>query len=245
MILILLDHFFLLIYETPVRFYPPAVKLISPAEGETVERGKPFTVCWKTLTANPAASSHKLEYSSGGNFQLLATLSGSAKAYDWNVPGEKIANAQLRITISEASRSGAATTIFKIDDKDKVPPTVRFLNPLGGERFNQGDNIMITWSSTDNIGVTSQDLTFSTDGGATFNNTLATGLNGSVQSFAFSIPNSLETSKARLRLSVRDEAGNTNQAMTSDFQIQKPVPVDKEAPFVKFNSPIGGEKFSQ
>ncbi|MEW6734477.1 MAG: Ser-Thr-rich GPI-anchored membrane family protein [Acidobacteriota bacterium] len=88
------------------------------------------------------------------------------------------------------------------------------LNPLGDEQFNQGDNLMITWSSSDNVRVTSQDLTLSTDGGNTFPNTIAFGLDGATQSFAFTIPTSLETTRARLRLIVRDAANNMAQTIT-------------------------------
>jgi hypothetical protein len=119
---------------------------------------------------------------------------------------------------------------------------VRFISPLGGEMFNNGDMLAISWSSSDNVAVTSQDLALSTDGGQTFPLTVANGLNGAAQSFSFSIPNDIQTTQARLRLIVKDAAGNMAQAITAaDFQIQPAAPPpDTQAPVVSISSPASG-----
>jgi len=86
---------------------------------------------------------------------------------------------------------------------------------------------MASWVSRDNVAVTSQDLTLSVDGGQTFSNTIASGLGGSAQSFTVSLPN-IEVADARLRLTVKDAAGNMGQAISQGFRIQRAA--DTEAP---------------
>ncbi|MBK7994776.1 MAG: hypothetical protein IPK14_15760 [Blastocatellia bacterium] len=84
-------------------------------------------------------------------------------------------------------------------------------------------------------------MSLSTDGGATFTTTLATGLPGSTQSFNFAIPMTLETNQARLRLIVRDAAGNMSQAITANnFRIQSAV--DNVAPTVTISQPTTNQQ---
>lgn len=119
---------------------------------------------------------------------------------------------------------------------DNQVPTVRFLSPLGGERFSSGDNLMISWAATDNVGITAQDLALSTDGGVTFPVAIETRLSGALQSFAYKIPDNVQTPDARLRLIVRDAAGNSAQAITpADFAIL-PAP-DRQAPAITIINP--------
>ncbi|MEW6737352.1 MAG: Ser-Thr-rich GPI-anchored membrane family protein, partial [Acidobacteriota bacterium] len=232
----------------------PTVQVISPQLNEIVQRGKPFTIRWQTTSGGFVVSTHIIELSTDGgqNFSTIMfadDLFGTAQEFQWNVPNQIINNARIRITaLDVGGRVGTKTSeIFSIGDRppdpvDNQPPTVRFLNPLGGERFNQGDNLTITWSSSDNVRVTSQDLTLSTDGGNTFPNTIATGLDGATQSFAFTIPTSIETTRARLRLIVRDAANNMAQTITpADFQIQPVVVPDTQAPTITISNPTAGQ----
>ena len=49
-------------------------------------------------------------------------------------------------------------------------PVVAVTSPDGGETWKAGSTHAITWSATDAVGVTSVDLAYSTDGGASFPN---------------------------------------------------------------------------
>ncbi|MEW6737191.1 MAG: hypothetical protein AB1489_38255 [Acidobacteriota bacterium] len=232
----------------------PSIQVVTPQPSEIVQRGKPFTIRWQTTNGGFIIGKHILEISTDGgqNFNTILfadNLRGTAQEFQWNVPNQIISSAQIRITAFDVGgRVGTKTSeIFSIGDRppdpvDNQPPTVRFLNPLGGERFSQGDNLMITWSSSDNVRVTSQDLTLSTDGGNTFSTTIASGLDGTTQSFAFTIPTSLETTRARLRLIVRDGANNMAQTITpADFQIQPVVVPDTQAPTITISNPTAGQ----
>jgi hypothetical protein len=83
-------------------------------------------------------------------------------------------------------------------------------------------------------------LSLSTDGGQSFPISIASSLIGSAQSFVYAIPNELTTDRGRFRLSVRDAAGNSAQAVTAaDFQIKSPTPPpDIEAPAIVISKPM-------
>jgi hypothetical protein len=85
-------------------------------------------------------------------------------------------------------------------------PTVTVVSPNGGERFHLGDQMTIEWTATD---AASQDILLSIDKGKTFNVTIAAGLPGNVRSFNWTIPADAWPGKGRIRIVVRDSAGNT------------------------------------
>lgn len=58
---------------------------------------------------------------------------------------------------------------------DAEPPQVAVTNPLGGEVFYVDSEEAIEWVATDNVGVDSVSIYYSTDGGYTFPYTVATG----------------------------------------------------------------------
>lgn len=225
---------------------PPQINITLPSNGTAIQRNKPYTVKWNTTKGSANIALHKLEISfDGGNtFSTIeSNISGTAQEFLWT-PTRNANSAQLRITaVDNVARTASSLSgTFSISDNAPPPPmdtqapTVRFLNPLGGETFAPGDNLMITWSSADNVGVSSQDLSLSTDGGATFPITIANGLTGTTQSFSYSLPSTLQTNSGRLRLVVRDAAGNSAQTVTpANFNVQ--APIDTQAPVVTIAQP--------
>lgn len=106
---------------------------------------------------------------------------------------------------------------------DTQPPTLRLVSPNGGEVVKAGQNLTIQWQSSDNTGVVSHDILLSSDEGATYTKTIATGLPGNIQSFDFLIPlQQPKTKRARIRVMATDVAGNKNQAESArNFKIKK------------------------
>lgn len=103
---------------------------------------------------------------------------------------------------------------------DATPPTVSLTSPVGGETWKAGSIHSITWTASDNVGVTSVDLAWSTDGGATYPNSLATGLANS-GSFSWTVPNTPGTAN-RVRATAHDAAGNTGTgASGANFTIDR------------------------
>jgi len=103
---------------------------------------------------------------------------------------------------------------------DVTAPAVAVTSPDGGETWKAGSSHAITWSATDAVGVTSVDLAYSTDGGATFPNALASGIANS-GSWSWTVPN-LPTGTARVRVLARDAAGNAGRdSSAADFTIDR------------------------
>lgn len=90
---------------------------------------------------------------------------------------------------------------------DTTAPVVTVTAPNGGEQLPAGSTFTITWMANDNVGIVSQDVLLSTDGGANFGTVIASGLGGTVRSFVFTVP-MLNTGTAQVRIVARDGAGN-------------------------------------
>jgi len=98
-------------------------------------------------------------------------------------------------------------------------PSAHVLSPAGGEVLAWGATHDITWSSTDDGSVTSIDLLYSTDGGLTFPETIATGLADSGR-YSWTVPSSLATDEARVKVVAHDDASNSVEAVSAaDFRV--------------------------
>src|SRR5207244_12372513 len=105
---------------------------------------------------------------------------------------------------------------------DNQAPAVSVLAPNGGESLVVGSTFTITWTATDNTGVANVDLAYSTDGGATYPNVIATGIANS-GSFAWTVPNTPNTT-ARVRVSAHDVVcSSASDASDANFTIRDPI----------------------
>jgi hypothetical protein len=100
---------------------------------------------------------------------------------------------------------------------DLAAPVVTLSAPAGGESWKAGSTHAITWTATDNVGVTAIDLAYSTDGGATFPYAIATGITNSGTT-PWSVPNTPGVA-TRVRVTAHDLAGNTGLASGGNFTI--------------------------
>ena len=227
----------------------PSVKTSSPSANDTFVSGQEVKIKWQTTIAQQSYSlaSHRVELSTDGG-QTFSAITGAeqlpptAQEFSWTVPNIEVTNkAQIRVsTVDLGARRASDNTgnfsIIKMVTGDSQVPTVSFLSPKGNEQFTAGDMLQINWMSSDNVGVTSQDLSLSIDGGTTFPITIASGLTGITQSFSFPIPETLSSNQTRLRLVVKDAAGNMAQTVTpANFTIKESV--DSTAPTVTISSP--------
>ncbi|MFN8547163.1 MAG: T9SS type A sorting domain-containing protein [Candidatus Eisenbacteria bacterium] len=113
------------------------------------------------------------------------------------------------ITVFTPAPAGGTSNpqVFTVNSPDNIAPTVTLTSPNGGEVWKAGSSHNITWTANDNTGVTAVDLAWSSDGGATFPNVIATGLTNS-GSFAWTVPNA-PTGTARVRATARDANSNS------------------------------------
>jgi len=88
-----------------------------------------------------------------------------------------------------------------------LAPTAYLKEPNGGLVLTPGQQYPITWITDDDVGATSVDLLLSTDGGATFPTTIASG-QPPLGSFTWTVP-ATPASSARVRVVAHDGDGNT------------------------------------
>ncbi len=119
--------------------------------------------------------------------------------------------------------------------QDTEDPQVTVTAPDGGEVWSEGTTYDITWNATDNVGVTSIDILLSTDGGATFPTTIATGeANDGIYPWLVNVS---PTTTARVKVIAYDAAANDGED-TSDANF---TIADGTDPSVTVASPDGGE----
>lgn len=102
---------------------------------------------------------------------------------------------------------------------DHVLPAVAVTSPNTAVTLDIGATHDITWTASDGSGVTAVDLAYSTDGGATFPNVIATGL-ANTGSYGWTVPNDPSTT-ARVRVTAHDPFANQGTDVSDvDFTIQ-------------------------
>jgi hypothetical protein len=111
------------------------------------------------------------------------------------------------------------TTILTITDRDtsndpglsdSAAPQVVVTSPNKGELVDTGSSFTITWFAADNTGVTRQDISLSTDGGASFN-PIVTGLAGNVNQYSWLAPLVPNNQTAKVRVTAYDAACNSSR----------------------------------
>gem|GEM_PF-3179369 len=118
---------------------------------------------------------------------------------------------------------------------DVVPPVATLTGPVGGETFSNCNPIPVTWTATDNVGVTVVDLLYSADSGATWQ-PIASGLSNT-GSYAWDA-GGLTGSNVRVKVKARDAAALQGVGTSaSDFTIGP----DAVQPAVTVVAPNGGE----
>ncbi len=118
----------------------------------------------------------------------------------------------LAFGLEGVTTASAQDTIMKrclewiVDEwPDTEQPSVSLIAPNGGEEFAGNDVVEITWSASDNVGVTSISILRSWDGGVTFPDSIASE-EPNDGSFMWTIPDSTNGT-SRVRVIAEDAAG--------------------------------------
>ncbi len=201
----------------------PAVAVTSPTGGENWLTGSAHNITW-AASDNVGVTSVDLAYSTNGGAtfpNVIATGIANSGTYAWTVPGSATSSARVRVTAHDAAGNVGADSShanFSFVTPEVIPPTVTVTSPVGGESWGAGTQHAVTWTASDNVGVTSVDLAYSLDGGASFASPIATGL-ANTGSFNWTLPGVL-SSTARVRVTAHDAAGNVGaDSSHADFAI--------------------------
>ncbi len=119
-------------------------------------------------------------------------------------------------SVVEAGVDDFILTSFPVQ-ADSQSPVVNLVTPNGGESYAVGATVAVEWNQSDDIGVVQVEILLSTNGGASFDQVLASGpLNGTFD-WELSTP---AGNQNRLKVVCHDSAGNSTEAVSAaDFTI--------------------------
>ena len=173
---------------------------------------------WYGISLEQADGLYELERNiNGGNAgDFYSFQSGFSTFTSGSVP-----NTSSYYTTYSCSGLAAATNITESGGNitlnltpDAVAPTVTVIKPNGGEIFFVAGTDTIRWTASDNLGVDSVNIYYSTDGGSTFPYTIATReANDGVYVWT-GIPNN-PSSTARVKVVAYDAAQNQGSDMSN------------------------------
>jgi subtilisin family serine protease len=224
----------------------PVVTVSAPNGAEVLTAGTSTNIMW-IATDNIAVTTVDLYYStdSGATFpNVIATGEANDSTYAWTVPATATAAARVKVVAHDAAANTGedqSDADFTILLPDVTPPMVTVLTPNGAENLLVGSSFDVTWTATDSAGVTTVDLSYSVDGGATFPNVIATG-EANDGTYSWTVP-ATATTAARVKVVAHDAAMNSGEDQSdADFTIRLP---DTTPPTVTVTAPNGGESIQE
>ena len=145
------------------------------------------------------------------------------------------ANEAFALTLFNVSGAAAGDTVAAgaiTNDDDCTPPTVTVTAPNGGEAWAPATSQVITWTATDNVGVTRIDIDLSRDNGVTYEQLSAGEVNDGTFTWTVTAPT---TTFARVRVVASDAGGNSaNDVSDGSFAIVNPTGGVGDGPVTAF-----------
>ncbi len=151
---------------------------------------------------------------------ILTTNDKTAlSVYQTAMPNHEIIQVDCAAIIPQA---GAIHCIMK--HVPAVPtPFVEILSPDGGELLEAGQNHEIKWIANDEGDISSVDIYYSTDGGSTYPNIIATGETHDGY-YTWSVPAEAVSSACKIKIIAHDDDTNTNEDVSNaDFTVTGPL----------------------
>jgi len=182
---------------------------------------------WYGISVEQADGQYSLELgTSSGYWQdFYSSVTGKATFDDTTTP-----NSSSYYSHYSCTGLAAASNIQEVGQNvvmdltpDSFAPTVTVSSPNGGESYEGGTMQTITWSASDNLGVNYVDIVLSTDGGATYPDTVATG-EANDGSYDWNVP-PVDSDNCYIKVIAYDDAQNPgSDESDSAFSIETPVP---------------------
>lgn len=161
---------------------------------------------WMNTATNGGTTGAMVAHSTYGTGRIVF-VSDSSPADDGTGSSGTVFNGWAEVADSLIFLNGTLWATRTGGAADVTPPSVTLTSPVGGESWGVASVHNATWTATDNVGVTTVDLAYSTDGGATYPNAIATGLTNT-GTYAWTIP-ALLSNTVRVRVTARDAAANS------------------------------------
>ena len=212
-----------------VEDFVPFVSVLSPNGGEAWGVGELHDIAWQISEPAYAESVNVyLSIDGGIIWQGLATGVKGDSSIEWEIPN---AISDLCLVRVEAYRDGVP---FSVDGSDGIfsivdntPPSVSVIFPNGGETFQAGDTCVISWTASDNVGVTDVNILFSTTGGYQWISIAMGETNNS--EYEWIIPN-IPSEMCLVKIQAFDAARNSSEDVSDSlFTIYDPTGVADDA----------------
>ena len=203
---------------------PPTVTVTAPATGAIWYSPSTSTIGWTQTDNVPGSLTTTLYYSTDGGANWLLITSGSyaqgANTYAWTVPSIPTStNCKIKITaadIESPANTGTGYSGTFTINTCATTPSVTVCSPNGGESWTGTATQSITWTASDSPDATARmtyTISYSTDGGATYPNLIATLTNQAQCSsctctYYWALPNITNT-QYKVRIIATDPCGNT------------------------------------
>jgi hypothetical protein len=190
------------------------LNIISPNGGETWVVGESHNIIWER---KGSTGNIKLEYSPDGFTDesqtkvINAFLPAADSRYNWVVPDA--ISARVKVRISDVSDRAIGDVS---DGSFTIKGALQLTSPNGGEVLTVEESFPITWKVVGSIGEVR--LEYSTDGGITYHNVIKEGLEASLGSYSWIVPDSIGK---QLRVWISDTSDDTVfDYSDDDFEIK-------------------------
>ncbi|NUN07635.1 MAG: T9SS type A sorting domain-containing protein [Ignavibacteriaceae bacterium] len=167
-------------------------QLTSPNGGEYWRSGSTQNITWST----GLVSNIKIEYTTDNGTSwntIIASTPAAAGTYPWVIPSS-LSSTQAKVRISDAVNSAVndeSDNLFRLG-------WIQISSPTTGTIAQSGNTVSINW--TNSSAVTSLRVDYSTNNGSTWN-VISNGVDASLGTYNWTVPNTLSSSTARIRLS--------------------------------------------
>jgi|GEM_PF-5182094 len=223
----------------------PEVILISPNGGEYLNIGDTEMIRW-TATDNMGIGNQQLFYSTNGGtdwieIEGVVPQTNGEYVYPWTIPVAFSDECRIKVVSYDyAENAGEDISENNFTIWDYEAPEVTVIAPNGGEEWEIGDIVILEWQASDNVGVTGQNLYYSTDMGINWEDlTPASPISqtpGGYYSCEWLIPEVYSTD-CLVKVESKDGAGNRGDDISNNlFTIG-----DFTSPVVTVKRPNGGE----
>ena len=224
-------------YEVKIAFDPDTVSVDTVTQGALLPSGGPTLFNWQllgtdTVHITDAVLGPGLFVDGPG---VLATI--RFEAIGLGSSAIHFAYSSLRDTtlqmpgIPHSTSDGSVAVV-----EDQTAPLVTLTSPDGGENWACGSAHDITWDQSDNVGIASDTIYYSTDGGSSW--MFVWGGSPSTV-YSWTVPHT-PSHLCRVKIIAVDGSDNLNSDISeADFTIS-----DETAPAVTLTSPDGGEDWA-
>lgn len=201
----------------------PSVQVQAPNGDEDIQEGSTYEISWTASDSETSVETIDIEYStdSGSSWTTLATGETHDGSYNWDTTGVgTTSNALVRVTATDTDGNTAmdrSDATFRIDG---TTPSIIINDPNGGETFQSGDTVFVSWTASDTgSGIDKYDVDYSMDTGSSWMD-IDTESNGGASTYSWATPD-IDSSEVLVRVRAVDAAGNADSdASDETFTIE-------------------------